>query len=167
MIFTLLFQRQQNKMHKANLMCIAHNQFWCTTKINYITFILYSLCTGMCLNLQHFYMLAFLFLRLRILHSEAWTKKLILMLSASALSRGKSSLYVNRSPSVSVETPDCSLKAQPLPGDPLTSVAWALQGKQLPDQHATQVWLVFLLYLQTSIKTLIHRAKQRKTTKNY
>ncbi|KAF4091063.1 hypothetical protein AMELA_G00032800 [Ameiurus melas] len=55
--------------------------------------------------------------------------------------RGKSSLYVNRSPPVSAETPDCSLKAQPLLGDPLTTVAWALHGKQLPDQHAAQVLL--------------------------
>ncbi|XP_053473026.1 tetratricopeptide repeat protein 17 [Ictalurus furcatus] len=55
--------------------------------------------------------------------------------------RGKSSLYVNRSPPVSAEIPDCSLKAQPLLGDPLTSVAWALHGKQLPDQHAAQVLL--------------------------
>ncbi|GAA6104522.1 tetratricopeptide repeat protein 17 isoform X1 [Tachysurus ichikawai] len=55
--------------------------------------------------------------------------------------RGKSSLYVNGSPPVSLETPDCSMKAQPLPDDPLTSVAWTLQGKHLPDPHATQVLL--------------------------
>ncbi|KAI5626294.1 tetratricopeptide repeat protein 17, partial [Silurus asotus] len=53
----------------------------------------------------------------------------------------KSSLYANRSPPVSAKTPDCGLNAQPLSGASLTSAPWALQGKQLPDQHATQVLL--------------------------
>lgn len=102
----------------------------------------------MCLDLQHFYT------SFNTEHFTFWNMKLILMLSVSALSRGQSSLYVNRSPPVSAEIPDCSLKAQPLLGDPLTSVAWALHGKQLPDQHAAQVWLVFLLNLHTSIKKI-------------
>ncbi|KAI4876156.1 hypothetical protein NFI96_017582 [Prochilodus magdalenae] len=53
----------------------------------------------------------------------------------------QSSLYANKSPPGSVEPPDCSSKVLLSTGDPLASVAWALEGKQLPDQHATQVLL--------------------------
>ncbi|KAL7831000.1 hypothetical protein SRHO_G00305020 [Serrasalmus rhombeus] len=53
----------------------------------------------------------------------------------------QSSLYANRSPPASLEPPDCSSKAQLSTGDPLASVAWTLEGKQLPDQHASQVLL--------------------------
>ncbi|XP_062845403.1 tetratricopeptide repeat protein 17 [Trichomycterus rosablanca] len=55
--------------------------------------------------------------------------------------RAKSSLYVSRNGPGSAEPPDCSLKAQLLPADPLTSVAWALEEKHLPDDHANQILL--------------------------
>uniref|UniRef100_A0AAR2JH73 Tetratricopeptide repeat domain 17 n=1 Tax=Pygocentrus nattereri TaxID=42514 RepID=A0AAR2JH73_PYGNA len=49
-------------------------------------------------------------------------------------------------PPGSLEPPDCSSKAQLSTGDPLASVAWTLEGKQLPDQHASQMsvpwWLL-------------------------
>ncbi|XP_072527603.1 tetratricopeptide repeat protein 17 [Salminus brasiliensis] len=53
----------------------------------------------------------------------------------------QSSLYANRSPPGTLRPPDCSSKSQLSAGDPLASVTWALEGKQLPDQHATQVLL--------------------------
>lgn len=129
--------------------CIAHNQLWYkySLQIHTTSLSFFNHCPVSCVVPWPARFLHVSISIFNIEHSEISAAWFILTLCASALCRGKSSLYVNRSPPVSVKTPDCSLKAQPLPGDPLTSVAWALQGKQLPDQHATQVWLVFLFLL--------------------
>ncbi|XP_035376954.1 tetratricopeptide repeat protein 17 isoform X1 [Electrophorus electricus] len=53
----------------------------------------------------------------------------------------QSTLYANRTPPESTEPPDCSSKVQFSDSNHLGSVAWALEGKDLPDQHAAQVLL--------------------------
>ncbi|XP_030621782.1 tetratricopeptide repeat protein 17 [Chanos chanos] len=51
----------------------------------------------------------------------------------------QSLLYENRSPPVSPEPPRCDSEVQPPPGEPLASVAWALDAKGLPDSNAKQI----------------------------
>ncbi|XP_076853647.1 tetratricopeptide repeat protein 17 [Brachyhypopomus gauderio] len=53
----------------------------------------------------------------------------------------ESTLYANRTPPKSSEPPDCSSKVELSTDDRLDSVFWGLEGKDLPDQHATQVLL--------------------------
>ncbi|KAL2088935.1 hypothetical protein ACEWY4_015834 [Coilia grayii] len=53
----------------------------------------------------------------------------------------QSALYENRSPPLSADVPDCGSGPQPPPQDPLASLAGALQGKELPDRHATEILL--------------------------
>ncbi|XP_022521012.2 tetratricopeptide repeat protein 17 isoform X1 [Astyanax mexicanus] len=55
--------------------------------------------------------------------------------------RTQSSLYGIRSPPGSLRPPDCGSKPQLSAGDPLSSASAATEGKQLPDQQATQVLL--------------------------
>uniref|UniRef100_A0AAY4EQ15 Tetratricopeptide repeat protein 17 n=1 Tax=Denticeps clupeoides TaxID=299321 RepID=A0AAY4EQ15_9TELE len=50
-------------------------------------------------------------------------------------------LYEKKSPPLSLEPPDCTSGAQPPAGDSLAALAWSLEGKELPDFHASQVLL--------------------------